>query len=431
MKTSPSHYVFNEAVQVTPANDSTSIPMVMCELPAGEAQSIRFVAPEDLMNVLRLFDGTRSVAEVSAAYAGRNPTNYTADALERLISTFCLPKRVLLDPSRPDSPPAVEPAPKGYLSLRLRVLPNRLVRPVARWLGPLFSTPAAMVLCFVVIIAHLKFYFASSPLPTLVLAGGKELTAAMLLSIVAAVCHELGHATAFTRYGGRGTEIGLGLYLYMPVLYTDVSEAWRFSRFQRVVVDLGGIYFQAIFATIAIAAFLSTHAVVWCYTVFLVTLSLSFSLNPFLRMDGYWFVADAFGIRNLRFHSSLLLKYSLQRLLGKVNAVPGAVSRLTRKTKYFLGAYTLLSTIFFAVVIARVAHQAMFVLLPEYPNLVITISKRIAGNPTDILGVCSGIVEIFWKTMILMGCGLFGWQVIRNVYFYMFRPHHFGMNSSD
>jgi putative peptide zinc metalloprotease protein len=417
MKSSSAHYVFNEALELMPANDSTSIPMALCHLPAATGESVRFVAPAELVDLLRLFDGSRSVAEVAAVSIQQKSTAYTAEKLERLIAGFCLPKGILLDPSRTESPVVAEPSRRSYLSIRLRVLPNRVLRPVVRGLTPLFNRSAAIVICAAVIIAHLKFYLASDVrLPDLVLAGGRDFAAAMLLSMLAALGHELGHATAFTRYGGRGTEIGLGLYLYMPVLYTDVSDAWRFNRLQRVIVDLGGIYFQSVFGTAAIVLFFLTHAAVWAHTVSLITLSLTFSLNPFLRMDGYWFVADAFGIRNLRFHSLQLLKYSLWRLLGKTPAFPASLSNWTRRTKWVLGAYTLLSTGFFALLTARVACQALFVLLPHYPNLVMTIMRRIAGQPTDIVAVSSGVVEICWKTMILVGCALCAWRLVQSIH---------------
>jgi putative peptide zinc metalloprotease protein len=422
MKSSSTHYVFNEALEVTPANDSTSVPMVLCELPATTGESVRFVAPAELVELLRLFDGSLSVAEVAAISARQKSTTYTAEKLERLIAGFCLPKGILLDPSRTRSQVVAEPSRRSYLSIRLRVFPNRVLRPVVCVLAPLFGRATALVICAAVIIAHLKFYFASNVrFPDLVLAGGPDLATAMLLSIVAALGHELGHATAFTRYGGRGTEIGLGLYLYMPVLYTDVSDAWRFNRLQRVIVDLGGIYFQAAFGAAAIVLFFLTHAAVWAHTVFLVTLSLSFSLNPFLRMDGYWFLADAFGIRNLRFHSLQLLKYCVWYLLGKRPALPASLSNWTRRTKCVLGAYTLFSTAFFAVLITRMACQALFVLLPQYPNLVMTIIRRIVGQPADIVAVSSGVVEICWKTMILVGCALFGWRLVQSIHLYLRR----------
>ena len=226
MNTTSPRYVFNHAIHMTPAQDSTSVPMALCELPVGDERSIRFVAPIELLDVLRLFDGSRSVAEVSAASVHQGSSiPYSVERLQRLIATFCLPKRVLLDPSRPGEL-ATDVLPPKYLHVQLRLLPDRLVRRVAGWLHPLFYQPVAIVLCLVMVLAYLKFYFVCRLAPDVVLAGGRDLSMAMLLTILAAVCHELGHATAFTRYGGRRTEIGLGLYLYMPVLYTDVSDAW-------------------------------------------------------------------------------------------------------------------------------------------------------------------------------------------------------------
>ena len=33
---------------------------------------------------------------------------------------------------------------------------------------------------------------------------------------------------------------------FFPVLYSDVTKAWRLAPYQRSIVDLGGLYFQAI-----------------------------------------------------------------------------------------------------------------------------------------------------------------------------------------
>ncbi len=42
--------------------------------------------------------------------------------------------------------------------------------------------------------------------------------------------HEMGHAAAGRRFGIKPKEIGAGLYLIFPVLYTDVTEVWRLSK---------------------------------------------------------------------------------------------------------------------------------------------------------------------------------------------------------
>lgn len=42
--------------------------------------------------------------------------------------------------------------------------------------------------------------------------------------------HELGHASACKYYGIKHGGIGFGLYLNIPVLYTDVTEVWQLKR---------------------------------------------------------------------------------------------------------------------------------------------------------------------------------------------------------
>ena len=66
--------------------------------------------------------------------------------------------------------------------------------------------------------------------------------------VVATAFHELGHASA-CRYGGaRPGVMGVGVYLVWPAFYCDVTDAYRLNRAGRLRTDLGGVYFNAIFA---------------------------------------------------------------------------------------------------------------------------------------------------------------------------------------
>ena len=42
--------------------------------------------------------------------------------------------------------------------------------------------------------------------------------------------------------------MGAGLYLVWPAFYTDVTDSYRLDRRGRLRVDLGGLYFNSIFA---------------------------------------------------------------------------------------------------------------------------------------------------------------------------------------
>ena len=76
------------------------------------------------------------------------------------------------------------------------------------------------------------------------------------LTLLSAAFHELGHAAA-CRYGGaRPGAMGVGLYLVWPAFYTDVTDSYRLGRGGRLRVDLGGLYFNAIFAVAMLG--------VWC-----------------------------------------------------------------------------------------------------------------------------------------------------------------------
>ena len=69
--------------------------------------------------------------------------------------------------------------------------------------------------------------------------------------VVSAAFHEFGHAAA-CRYGGATPgAMGAGLYLVWPAFYTEVTDSYRLGRAGRLRVDLGGLYFNAVF-TVAV-----------------------------------------------------------------------------------------------------------------------------------------------------------------------------------
>ena len=68
------------------------------------------------------------------------------------------------------------------------------------------------------------------------------------LSVASMLFHECGHAAA-CRYGGaRPGVIGVGFYVVWPAFYTNVTDAYRLGRAGRIRTDLGGVYFNAVFA---------------------------------------------------------------------------------------------------------------------------------------------------------------------------------------
>lgn len=162
------------------------------------------------------------------------------------------------------------------------------------------------------------------------------------------IFHELGHSSAAARFGVRSKEVGFGFYLIFPVLYTDVTKIWLLSRYKRIVVNVGGIYFQMIVNIVLYFMF-------WFFkeyqnitsALFLTNSTLAlYSLNPIMRNDGYWIYSDFFDIPNL---SKTAFNYPVrayQYLKGKKPTfhTEGIISR-SQKIAIFVYAlvmYTLL-----------------------------------------------------------------------------------------
>ncbi len=121
-----------------------------------------------------------------------------------------------------------------------------------------------------------------------------------LLMFLSVTFHELGHATAARYYGAKHGGIGGGFYLLTPVYYADVTDIWRLSKKQRMIVNISGIYFELIFCSLTtlIGLVLGNFLlIVFSVIVFIKSLN---NLNPLIRSDGYWILSDATNTPNLQ-----------------------------------------------------------------------------------------------------------------------------------
>ncbi|RYC68447.1 hypothetical protein [Spirosoma sordidisoli] len=147
--------------------------------------------------------------------------------------------------------------------------------------------------------------------------------------------HEIGHAAAALRYGIRPKEVGFGFYLIFPVLYTDVTRIWILKRTRRVLVNLSGIYVQLLINAGLIGISLSTdHATVQhvVHSFFLTNTFIAlYSLNPYLRNDGYWIVSDLFDVPNLSRSAYELPRRAYQFVQRKGNLWPQGVTSPTQR----------------------------------------------------------------------------------------------------
>src|SRR3954464_10430755 len=104
-----------------------------------------------------------------------------------------------------------------------------------------------------------------------------------VLAVASAGFHELGHASA-CRYGGATPGgMGMGIYMVWPAFYTDVTDAYRLPRCDRLRVDLGGLYFNAVVAVLTMGLWLATRVDALLLLIGLQILQMVKQLSPVIR----------------------------------------------------------------------------------------------------------------------------------------------------
>ncbi|MCU0467433.1 MAG: hypothetical protein MUF58_02445 [Arcicella sp.] len=175
---------------------------------------------------------------------------------------------------------------------------------------------------------YVKAYNASAAATGDCLRGYKYIFSFYPIIVSILLIHELGHAAASYRFGVKSKEIGFGLYIIFPVLYTDVTEVWRISKIKRVIVNLGGIYFQLLINLGLIYGIYINfgnldNVSTFRYLIQINIATILINVIPFLKFDGYWLYSDIFAIPNLKQQSTTyftkLLKWLIPKLPFKFN----------------------------------------------------------------------------------------------------------------
>lgn len=275
---------------------------------------------ELLYRVLDQLAPARSPAEVASAVSDALGRRLTVEGLEHLLQTRLVPLGLAspvgpngADQPTPDAAGARGDGPGGTsiaaptarpllsLSVRGTLVPTRWVQRMAGPLASVFWAPLVVAALVVVVLMDVTLLRGAD----LVGALEQVLTAPSLLVMLygvltaGALVHELGHAAACARGGGRPGGIGFGIYLLFPAFYTDVTDSYRLGRRARLRTDLGGLYFNVL--TLILLAVLHewTGAGVLLLAIVLMHIEMLQQLVPVVRLDGYYVLADLAGVPDL------------------------------------------------------------------------------------------------------------------------------------
>lgn len=327
-------------------------------------------------------------SEAIAEALGRKGTAVTAAELETRYQTL-LERIGTIESGASDNP-------MGFW-FRIPLLPEALV---ARLVAPLrvaFRPAVAALL--------LAFTFAGGAWLALVRPSAhwspSSFWLGYVLLLISVLIHELGHASACAAFGVRPSDIGATLYVIYPALYSDVSGAWQLPRRQRVVVDLGGLYFQFVIGGVYAAAYALTGWIPFLAAVLMIVGSSVFALNPIFKFDGYWMVADALGVTNLSRQPSRILGHFFKRLRGRPTEPLPWSARMTAT----LAFYSVLSFAVWGWFLSRLGPRIWSIV----KNLPPQIAGFASGSPDVQLS--SLLMSVFMAVLTLF----ISWRMIRSL----------------
>lgn len=133
--------------------------------------------------------------------------------------------------------------------------------------------------------------------------------------------HEMSHGAACKKYGGTVSHVGISYYLTSFIFFCDITTSYNFSqKMQRIVVSIAGPLSTLLFWSITCWGFYLLDDLPWkllCMALFIsYSFGLLMNLNPFIKMDAYYVVADLLGISNLRWLSFSLIKNKFKSWMG-------------------------------------------------------------------------------------------------------------------
>jgi putative peptide zinc metalloprotease protein len=290
---------------------------------------------QETLQLLNLVDGKRTIKKIADIYLA----NYHKRLSSKVIYTILYDRLAKYGFIEQDEYEVEKRQRASYLKLSFVIFSQNQISYLTKPLTFLFEqktfyTIIASIIAGGIIVLNLQ---------TILVNIDRFLTLNLILYLlvfqVSTLLHELGHASACRRFGAMHGGIGFGFYLLTPVFFADVSDAWKLKPQQRIIVNLGGIYMEMLFSSGLLIAYLITGQVNLLLIPCLLISGTLYNLNPLLRFDGYWVLADMTSIPNLQ-------KKSFESLKNKWRSLKDGNISFADRNEILLVLYALASAIF-------------------------------------------------------------------------------------
>ncbi len=152
-----------------------------------------------------------------------------------------------------------------------------------------------------------------------------DLAVAFLGIVISSLLHELAHAFCLAFYGGKVRGFGLMTIYGNPGFYCDISDSWKMSRRNRIVIALSGVAMNLFICSISLLTTLLFPKGALVKSIFIVGVFNGvigvLNLFPFVKLDGYLVLVAATDISNLRDKSIRIMKLRMANAFGSKTPV--------------------------------------------------------------------------------------------------------------
>jgi len=308
-------------------------------------------------NLIKIIENNDTLDGIAKEYSKVENNEYSINDIILAINTL-LAKNGIVETIEP-----LKFKSKNHsLFFKTTLFSVKTLQPITKLLQHLFNPNLAKFSIFIIIFANyfvFANYFSYKTLNGLI-DSPLTLLLSLLIFTFSGFFHEFGHVSACRYFGAKHGEIGWAIYLRFPVLYSQISDTWRLIGWQRAIIDIAGIYFQFIFNIILFILFLLTKERVFIYAFQIICIQSIFTLNPFLKFDGYWLATDLLGVPNLRKRSYEIFEYFFAKYVIKTRKLKQPYFLLMEsKYMYAFIIYALTSNAFLIYFMAT-----MFYILP-------------------------------------------------------------------
>jgi putative peptide zinc metalloprotease protein len=373
---------------------------------------------ELLLLTLAHVDGKRSIEEIAKGVSAKAFRQVTPDNVRTLLGKL-VPLGLIADGDGRIVPSAREQAARSPMQVQLKmaVIPPSVTNAVTGFFSVLYFPPVLVLVLAAAIAAHGWLYLIHGVGKSVhdVLYSPGLILILFVAFVLSAAFHEIGHGAGLRYGGGTVRAMGAGLYLVYPVFYTDITDAYRLGRGGKLRTSLGGFYFNLIFSLGVLGLYAITRAEFLLIVMALIDLEIIYQMLPFVRMDGYWILADLTGIPDFFSQMGAFVRSIFGKREGEI-----ADLKPWAKTVFIL----------YMIVVIPVIAALVFFAIKTFPTVFATAldsGSKLAGTAGEGLGkgdwvaVAAAIVQILILGLQVLGLGVVVFTVLKRIFVGLWR----------